>query len=93
MGTYHSIAKYAVVLVAKCRRDERVLWDNRRPRVTGRLRRKLLSRGKRNRHASKFVTRQMVLFGSLQALALPYQKSRDYYYPFNIIARHLNYSR
>jgi len=29
---------------------------NRRPRVTGRLRRKLLSRGKRNRHASKFVT-------------------------------------
>lgn len=31
MGTYHSIAKYAVVLVAKCRRDERVLWDNARP--------------------------------------------------------------
>jgi len=29
---------------------------NRRPRVTGRLRRKLLSRGKRNRHTSKFVT-------------------------------------
>jgi hypothetical protein len=31
MGTYHSIAKYAVVLVAKCGRDERVLWDNVRP--------------------------------------------------------------
>ena len=74
---YHLSLENALHKIAALSNHKRF---NRRPRVTGRLRR-------------KFVTRQIVLFGSLQALALPYQKSRDYYYPFNIIARHLNYSR